>query len=66
LQVELTLEGEKVPLILTVGALDAKEKAFYAASSTLTGDVFLLPQDRFEKVVAGAKYFSKQATEAAK
>jgi hypothetical protein len=61
LQVELTLEGEKAPLTLTVGALDAKEKGYYAQSSTLPGDVFLVAQDSFEKVLSGPKYFSKKS-----
>jgi hypothetical protein len=65
LQIELTLEGEKSPLTLTIGALDAKEKGYFAQSSTLPGDIFLLPQDHFEKLLGGPKFFSKK-TEAAK
>jgi hypothetical protein len=60
LQVELTLEGEKAPLILTLGALDAKEKAYYAQSSTLPGDFFLLPLAIFEPILSGPKHFSKK------
>lgn len=61
LRIELTVEGEKSPLTLTIGALDAKEKAYYAQSSTMPGDVFLLSQTQFESVLAGPKYFSKKA-----
>jgi hypothetical protein len=61
LQVELTVEGEKAPLTLTLGALDTKEKGYFAQSSTLPGDVFLVAQDPFEKVLSGPKYFSKKA-----
>jgi hypothetical protein len=60
LQIELTLEGEKSPLTLTIGALDAKEKGYYAQSSTLPKDVFLIAQDQFEKLASGFKYFSKK------
>jgi Domain of unknown function (DUF4340) len=61
LHVELTTEGEKAPLTLTIGALDAKEKGYYAQSSTLPGDVFLISQDAFEKVLSGFKHFSKKS-----
>ncbi len=61
LQVEVTLEGEKTPLSLTVGGLDAKEGGYYAQSSSLSGAVFLVPKDRFEKVLTGPKHFSKKA-----
>jgi hypothetical protein len=58
--IEVTLDGEKAPLTLTVGAQDTKEKGYYAASSTLPRDVFLLPQARFEAMLTqGPKYFSK-------
>lgn len=59
LQFELQVEGEKQPLSLTIGKLDDKEKAYYAQSSTLPGDVFLISQDQFAKLLEGAKYFSK-------
>ena len=65
LQIQVTVEGEKEPLTLTIGDLDAKEKAYYAQSSTLKDMVFLVRQDQFEKVLSGPKYFSKR-TEAAK
>jgi hypothetical protein len=59
LLITLTLEGEKVPLTLTIGKLDPNEKAYYAQSSNLPGDVFLLPQALFEKRLIGVKSFSK-------
>jgi hypothetical protein len=59
LQIELTVEGEKAPFGLTLGALDAKEKAYFAQSSTLPGDVFLVSQDRFEKLLGNPKSLSK-------
>jgi hypothetical protein len=60
LHVEITVEGEKSPLTLTIGALDTKEKAYYAQASTVPGDVFLVSQVNFELVVSGPKYFSKK------
>lgn len=59
--VEVTVEGQKAPLTLTIGELDAKDKGYYAESSTRPGDVFLLPQEPFEKILAGIRYFSRQA-----
>jgi hypothetical protein len=59
LQIELVLEGEKEPVTLTLGKLDAAKKGYYAQSSGLPGDVFLLPQDRFEKLLGGVKHFAK-------
>jgi Domain of unknown function (DUF4340) len=62
LYVEVTLEGEKTPLTLTLGDFDSKEKGYYATSSTLPRDVFLVPQVRFETILtSGPKYFSKGA-----
>ena len=60
-RIEITVEGEKEPLTLTVGGLDAKEKAYYAESTSLKGAVFLLPQERFEKVLDDPTYFSKKS-----
>jgi MFS family permease len=48
LQVELTLDGEKESVALTLGA-EAEGKYYYAQSSKAPGDVFLLPKERFEK-----------------
>lgn len=60
LHIEITVEGEKAPLTLTIGALDTKEKAYYAQASTVPGDVFLVSQANFEQVLSGPKYFSKK------
>jgi hypothetical protein len=60
LQVELTLDGEKEPLTLTIGKLQEKEKAYAATGGNLAGDVFLLPQEGFQKLVdGGVKSFGK-------
>jgi len=57
--ITLTVEGEKASLTLTLGKLDPNEKAYYAQSSSLPGDVFLLPQFIFEKRLSGVKSFSR-------
>jgi Domain of unknown function (DUF4340) len=49
LVVELTVEGEREPITLAIGALDADGKNYFATSNKLPGDVFLLSKDRFEK-----------------
>jgi hypothetical protein len=62
LEIEITLEGEKEPKTLTLGALvgEGDAKGYAAQSNTLKGDVFLLPEQRFEKLIKdGSKYFSK-------
>lgn len=60
LEIEISLDGEKTPLLLTIGKLLEKEKGYAAQSSGLPGDVFVLPQDRFKALVEGGlKYFSK-------
>src|SRR5262249_52190470 len=60
LQIDIVVDGEKTPLTLTIGKLDAEKKAYYAEASNLKGDVFLIPQDRLEKLVTGGlKHFSK-------
>jgi hypothetical protein len=61
-QIEITVEGEKEPMKLTIGGLDAKEKAYYAQASSLGNEVvFLLPQPLFEKVLTDATSFSKKS-----
>jgi hypothetical protein len=64
LQITLTIEGEKAPLTLTLGKLDPNEKAYHAQSSSLPGDVFLLPQFVFERRLSGVKSFSKHPEQA--
>jgi hypothetical protein len=61
LRVEITVEGTKEPMTLTIGALDPKEKAYAAQSSKLPAEVFQLPQAKFEKPLSGPKFFSKGA-----
>ncbi|HEY7158455.1 MAG TPA: DUF4340 domain-containing protein, partial [Gemmataceae bacterium] len=58
LKIEITVEGEKEPLQLTVGKLDGD--AFFAISNKLPGDIFDVRKDIFEKAKEGPGYFSKQ------
>jgi hypothetical protein len=60
LVVELTVEGEKDPITLTIGALDADGKNYFATSNKLPGDVFLLPKDRFEKYKSKPNAFAAE------
>jgi hypothetical protein len=48
LQIELTLDAEKEPVVLTIGA-ESEGQFYFAQTNKLPGDVFLLPKDRFEK-----------------
>lgn len=67
LQIEISVDGQKSPYTLAIGDLDAKERGYYAESSNLKGDVVLLPQARFEKIVdTGIRYFSKAAEKTAR
>jgi hypothetical protein len=59
LQIEITLDGEKMPRTLTIGGLDAKEKAYAAQSSQASGESFLVAQARFDKLLDGPKFFKK-------
>jgi hypothetical protein len=69
LTLELTVEGQKDPLTLTLGELDAKEKAYFAQSSGVPGAVFLLAEEpvaaagqaavNWKDVLKGPKHFSK-------
>jgi hypothetical protein len=61
LQIEISVEGEKTPVTLTIGDLNVKDKVYYAQSSTWPNAVFTLSQDRLEKVLASPKYFTKPA-----
>lgn len=60
LQIELTVDGEKDPVTLTIGGPDVEGKHFFAMCSTAPGDVFLLPKDRFEAVKAKPGYFAAE------
>jgi hypothetical protein len=60
LHMELTVEGEKEPLTFTIGKLQEKDKGYAATGGNLAGDVFLVPQDTFQKLIdGGVKYFGK-------
>jgi len=58
LEIQVLLEGEKDPVTLTVGGIDAEGKHFYASSNKLPGDVFLLPKGTFDAVKAKPGYFA--------
>ncbi len=57
LTVEITVEGEKEPLKLTVGKADG-EKGYFAVSDRLKGDVFLVPKAAFDGPKSKPAYFS--------
>ncbi|MFL5340006.1 MAG: DUF4340 domain-containing protein [Gemmataceae bacterium] len=50
LAIELTVEGEKEPITLAVGAPEAGGKTRYATSSKAPGAIFLLYKERFDEV----------------
>jgi hypothetical protein len=58
LQIEIALDDGKTHT-LTIGDLDKDKKNYYAQSSTVPGDVFLLPQEMFAEVLKGVGYFGK-------
>ena len=60
LHIELTIAGDKEPrkLTLTVGKLDGD--AYLAVSNQLTGDIFAVRKDLFEKAKEKPAYFSGQ------
>lgn len=60
LRIEITVDGEKEPIMLTIGALDADGKSYYAQSNKLPGDVFLLPKEKFEKWKSRPTVFSAE------
>lgn len=60
LLVELNVEGEKEPITLAIGALDADGKNYFATSNRLPGDVFLLAKDRFEKYKSKPNAFAAE------
>jgi hypothetical protein len=57
LVVEITLEGEKEPLRLTVGKADG-DKGYFATSDRLKGDIFLVPKAIFDGPKSKPAYFS--------
>jgi hypothetical protein len=64
LQIELTLDGEKEPLTLTIGKLLEKEKGYAATGGSLKGDALVVSQDTFQKLIdGGVKYFAQQKKE---
>jgi hypothetical protein len=59
LTIEIFVEGDKVPLKLTIGSLSAADKAYYAVTSGLKDQVVLLPEDSFKPVLEKPVYFTK-------
>jgi hypothetical protein len=59
LVVEITVEGEKAPLKLTVGKADG-EKGYFATSDRLKGDVFDVPKATFDGPKSKPAYFSPE------
>lgn len=59
LLIEIGVEAEKEPLKLTIGAANAQDKAYYASSSNLKDQIFLVPEDLFKRVLEKPGYFSK-------
>lgn len=58
LQIDVVVEGEKEPYVLTVGAADG-DKGFFASSPRLGKDVFDVRKDVFEKVKEKPAYLAK-------
>jgi hypothetical protein len=59
LEIVLTADGQKTSL--TIGALDAAQKAYDAQSSAVPNEVFLVAQHRIQPVLsAGLKYFTEK------
>jgi hypothetical protein len=59
LTIEISVEGEKEPLKLTIGSPSAADKAYYATTSTLKEQVVLVPEDSFKRVLEKPVYFTK-------
>jgi hypothetical protein len=57
LVIEITVEGEKEPLQLTVGKLDA-DKGYFATTNKLPGDVFVVSKTAFDGPKSKPAYFS--------
>jgi hypothetical protein len=60
LRIEITVDGEKEPVTLSIGAPDGDGKSYYAQSNKLPGDVFLLPKEKFEKWKSRPTVFSAE------
>lgn len=59
LQIEITVEGEKEPLTLTVGGEAPDKHNDFAASNKLAGEPFLVWKEPFDKARKAPAYFSK-------
>lgn len=59
LEIELSIDGEKDPYKLTIGAANTMERGYYAVTNKLDGYVLLLPEDPFKAVLEKPGYFSK-------
>lgn len=59
LEIAITVEGEKDPILLTVGSLRGTE-GYLARSNKFPDEVFLLAKDRFEKVKSKPAHFKKE------
>jgi hypothetical protein len=59
LKIELTVEGEKDPLQLTIGKPDG-DAAYFAICNKLAGDIVDVSKSIFEKIREGPGHFSKQ------
>ena len=55
LRIEIKVEGEKEPLVLTLGKAEADG---YVACTKLPGDIFLVPKAPFEGVMSKPAYFN--------
>ncbi len=56
--VELTLEGRKKPYTLTIGKAKGKDEGYYAESSALGNEVFLLPQGELSALLGTPPWIS--------
>lgn len=59
LTMEATVEGEKSPLVLTLGAVEKDGKSQFVQSSQLPGAVLTVPKERFAKVMEKPAAFQK-------
>jgi hypothetical protein len=60
LQVEIIVEGDKEPTSLTIGGEAEGGTSYYAQSNRSSGDVFLVPKERFEKFKKDQHAFTAQ------